>query len=60
MKKTKLKLSRQTVRVLSNEPLSKVHGAGYQIVWPTRSCYTNCCVSVFESCNDTACCLEKP
>jgi hypothetical protein len=59
MKKTKLKLTRQTVRILAKEPLAGVHGGVY-IQWPTRSCYTFCCVSVFESCNDTACCLEKP
>ena len=58
MKKTKLKLTRQTVRVLANEPLASVAGGAQ-----TGSCPgTRCCVpqSLFGSCYNTACCLEKP
>jgi hypothetical protein len=59
MKKTKLKLSRQTVRLLSAAPLSEVHG-GYRNR-PTYSCMaTICCPSLLSSCKDTDCCLEPP
>lgn len=59
MKKTKLKLSRQTIRTLSDAPLAKVAG-GYQEK-PTYSCnITFCCRSVFNSCYDTDCCLMVP
>jgi hypothetical protein len=59
MKKTKLKLSRQTIRVLT-EDLADVHG-GYRDL-PTRSCmYTVCCPpSVLKSCYNTDCCLMVP
>jgi len=60
MKKTKLKLSRQTVRVLSGTSLAEVQG-GYRDK-PTATCAscvnTICCVSFFESCGNTDCCLE--
>jgi len=58
MRKTKLKLSRQTVRLLSNEPLAAVAGGIHER--PTKSCATNCCVSIFNSCRNSDCCLEVP
>jgi hypothetical protein len=59
MKKIKLKLSRQTVRVLTKE-LADVQG-GYQ-ERPTRSCMaTVCCPpSILKSCYNTDCCLMVP
>ena len=58
MKKTKLSFSRQTVRqLLSKEPLANVQGGAVN----TRSCrFTGCCASLFDSCYNTQCCLEKP
>ena len=59
MKKHKLKLNRQTVRILADAPLSEVQG-GYQNK-PSYSCaYTYCCPpSVLRSCYNTDCCLMQ-
>ena len=57
MKKIKLKLNRQTVRVLTETTLGEVNG-GYQNK-KTVSC--NCVPnSVLNSCYNTDCCLMVP